>query len=271
VPEGQGRLSRWLTVASADLDDSIARRDLWIHQGLIDVLRRYRRTRIGPFWHTLQLGAMIVLLGFVWSALFKIDPGSYFLSLTPTLIVWTLISTIVVDGCAVLVAAQATALSIRFPYTAFVFAHLWRALLVFGHHLILLVLIYAAFLRVPGTEILLAVPALLLILVNGFWITLLLSVATLKARDVQQVVASGMQIAMFATPVFWPRELLGPQFAALVDYNPLYHLLRLGRDPFVGQVPPLESWLWAIGMGVVGVMAALFVFGRVRHRLAYWY
>ncbi len=264
-------MNGWLRVAAADLDSSISRRDLWIHQGFIDVLRRYRRTMLGPLWHTLHLGAMILLLGFVWSAIFKMDTAGYFRTVTPTLIVWTFISSIIVEGCGTFVAAQSTALSIRFPFTAFIFAHLWRMVLIFAHHLVLLVLVYLVLGPVPGATLLLAIPGIALILVNGFWISLVLSILTLKARDVQQIVASGMTIALFATPVFWPRDLLGPNFAALIDYNPLYHLLRIGRDPFIGQAPPIESWLWASGMAVVGLTASLLLFGAVRRRLAYWY
>lgn len=264
-------MSGWLRVAAADLDASIVRRDLWIHQGLIDVLRRYRRTVLGPLWHTLHLGAMILLLGFVWSAIFRIDTVAYFLTVTPTLIVWTLISSIIVEGCGTFVAAQSTALSIRFPYTAFVFAHLWRMMLIFAHHLALLVVVFMALGVWPSPVMLLAVPGLLLILLNGFWISLLLSILTLRARDVQQIVTSGMLIAMFATPVFWPRDLLGPRFSILIDYNPLYHLLLIGRDPLIGRVPPIESWLWAAGMAGIGLCLTLVIFGSVRRRLAYWY
>lgn len=264
-------MTSWLRVAASDLDSSIARRDLWIHQGFIDVIRRYRRTMLGPLWHTLHLGAMILLLGFVWSAIFKIDTAAYFRTVTPTLIVWTLIASIVVEGCGTFVAAQSTALSIRFPFTAFIFAHLWRMVLIFAHHLVLLVIVYLVLGAWPGSTLLLAIPGLALILLNGFWISLLLSILTLKARDTQQIVASGMQIALFATPVFWPRDLLGPQFAALIDYNPLYHLLLIGRDPFIGRTPPMESWLWAASMAAVGLTVSLLLFGAVRRRLAYWY
>jgi ABC-2 type transport system permease protein len=264
-------LFRWLNIASVDIDDSLARRDLWIHQGLIDVVRRYRRTWIGPLWHTLHLGAMILLLGMVWSTIFKLDLRSYFLTLTPTLIVWALVSSMIVEGCGVFVAAQGTALSIRFPFTAFTFGHLWRVLLVFFHHLLLLAIVYVVFAAFPLNTILLVIPGLLVILINGFWMSLLLSILTLRARDVQQFVASGMQIAMFATPVFWPRDLLGERFAALVDYNPLYHLLLLGREPLVGRAPPLESWLWGATLAVFGMLFTLMLFGRVRHRLTYWY
>ncbi len=264
-------MNSWLRVAVADLDMSIQRRDLWIHQGFIDVLRRYRRTMLGPLWHTLHLGAMILLLGFVWSAIFKIDTAVYFRTVTPTLIVWTLIASTIVEGCGTFVAAQSTALSISFPFTSFVFAHLWRMLLIFAHHLMLLVLVYGILGVMPDANLLFAVPGILLVLVNGFWISLLLSILTLKARDVQQIVASGMQIALFATPVFWPRDLLGAGFSHLIDYNPLYHLLRVGRDPFMGEAPPLESWLWTGGMAVVGLTASLLLLGAVRRRLAYWY
>jgi ABC-type polysaccharide/polyol phosphate export permease len=80
-----------------------------------------------------------------------------------------------------------------------------------------------------------------------------------------------MQIAIFATPVYWPKEMLGPQLAFAADYNPLFHLVLILRDPLLGNVPPLESWIWALVTFAVGSVATLWVYGRNRDRLPYWF
>jgi ABC-type polysaccharide/polyol phosphate export permease len=80
-----------------------------------------------------------------------------------------------------------------------------------------------------------------------------------------------MQIMMFVTPVFWPKELLGPRLAAAAELNPFYHLVRILRDPLLGTVPPLTSWLWASGTLVLGGALTFWLYGRVRNRLPYWY
>jgi len=258
-------------VALYDVKDAIRRYPLWIHQGWIDVVHRYRRTRIGPLWHTLSLGIFIISMGTIWAVILNVDPITYFRHVTINLIVWTLISNSVVEGTGIIVAGQATALSMRFPYCAFAFAHVWRGLLMFGHHLLLYVLVAVGTGLVPTPAIALAIPAVALILLNCAWISLLIGIACLRFRDLTPAVVSGMQVMMFVTPVFCPPTMLSQKLAFVAQLNPLYHLVLILRDPLLGNVPALASWLWTAGFAVVGWLITLWVYGRYRNRFAYWY
>jgi ABC-2 type transport system permease protein len=258
-------------VAVLDLKDAIARHSLWIHQGWVDVVHKYRRTRIGPLWHTLSLGIFIISMGTIYSVIFKIDPVVYFRDVTVNLIVWTLISSAITEGTGHFVAGQATALSMRFPYFAFTLALTWRGLLMFGHHLILFVLIAVATLLVPSPAIVLAIPALALVLLNCVWLSTLAGIACLRFRDLSPAIASGMQVLLFVTPIFWPADMLGERLAFLADINPLYHLVIILRDPLLGVVPATSHWLWAIGTAALGWFVTFSIYGRYRDRFAYWY
>ncbi len=244
---------------------------VWLHGGWIDVVWRFRRTRLGAFWHTLSLGAFVLVMGIVWSAILKQDPTSYFRYVGVNLIVWTLVASMITEGAGILIAGQSTALSMRYPYPAFALAHVWRALLLFAHHFVLYVAIAIGTGLILGPATLMAVPALLLIAANGVWMGLLVGMACLKMRDLQPAISSAMQILMFVTPVFWPPDLLGPQFAFVADLNPFYHLVRILRDPLLGAVPPVWSWLWVFATLLVGCVVTFWVYGRNRNRLAYWY
>ena len=267
MPSGGGPFS----VALLDLKDALARYPLWLHQGWVDVVHKYRRTRIGPLWHTLSLGIFIVSMGAVYSVIFKIDPVTYFRNVTVNLIVWTLISGAVTEGTGHFLAGQATALSMRFPYCAFSFAQTWRGLLMFGHHLLLYVLIAAATLLVPSAAIVLVIPALALVLLNCVWLSMIAGMACLRFRDLSPAIASGMQVLMFVTPIFWPADMLGQKLAFVAEFNPLYHLVVILRDPLVGRLPDAGDWLWAGGSAVVGWLVAFWIYGRYRDRFAYWY
>jgi ABC-type polysaccharide/polyol phosphate export permease len=123
----------------------------------------------------------------------------------------------------------------------------------------------------PTGAIVLAVPAVALILLNCAWISLLIGIACLRYRDLTPAVASGMQVLMFVTPVFWPPTLLGEKLALVSQLNPLFHLVLILRDPLLGSVPPLASWLWSIGFALAGWLVTLWIYGRYRDRFAYWY
>jgi ABC-type polysaccharide/polyol phosphate export permease len=159
----------------------------------------------------------------------------------------------------------------RYPYIAFTFAHVWRALLLFAHHFVLYIVVMVITLHVPGWPVLLAVPALALIAANGIWLSLLFGMASLRWRDLIPATTTAMQIMMFVTPVFWSKEMLGPELAFAADFNPLYHFVRIAREPLLGTVPPLTSWIWVAGTLVCGMTLTLWVYGRFRDRMAYWY
>jgi ABC-type polysaccharide/polyol phosphate export permease len=260
-----------LAIAWADIRESIRLAPVWLHAGWIDVVWKFRRTKIGPFWHTLGLAAFVVVMGVVWSRILNQDPIAYFRYVSTNLITWSLISTLVTDGTVILINGQYTALAMRYPYIAFAIGHVWRSLLLFGHHFVLYAVVMVGTMFNPGPVALLAIPGLVIVLANGIWISLLAGMLSLRRRDASPAIASAMQIMLFVTPVLWPKDLLGPELAYWSDFNPFYHVLAIVRDPLLGVAPSLANWLWSCGALVVGGFLTLGIYGRLRDRLVYWY
>lgn len=255
----------------ADFVLAVKLKPMWIHTGWIDVIWRFRRTRIGQFWHTLSLAALVIVMGVIWSTILKQDPIQYFRFVGTSMIVWSLVASFVTDGAAALISGEATALSMRFPYIAFAFQHAWKSLLLFAHHFVLYLAIIILTLQLPGYAVFLAIPGLFLVVANGVWMTLLVGMLCLKRRDFVLAIATAMQIGMFVTPVFWPKAMLGERLAFAADFNPLYHLMTILRDPLLGIVPPLESWLASLATLLVGWLLTAWIYGRFRDRMSYWY
>jgi ABC-2 type transport system permease protein len=258
-------------VALLDLNEALRLAPVWLHSGWIDVVWKFRRTRIGPFWYTLGLAAFVLTMGTIWGFILRQDPAEYFRYVTTSLIVWTLIASLITEGAGVLVAGQATALSMRFPFVAFACAHVWRAVLLFAHHFVLYVAVMVFTFHSPGWPVLLAPIGLVLIVANGVWISLLIGMICLRWRDLGPATSTAMQIMLFVTPVFWSPQMLGPELALAAELNPLFHLIRVVRDPLLGNVPPVESWIWVLGTLVVGMVVTLWAYGRFRDRMPYWY
>lgn len=259
------------SIAVSDFREALALAPLWLHSGWVDVIWRYRRTRLGPLWHTLGLGAFVLVMGVLWSRILNQDPVGYFRFVGTGLVVWSMVASFVTDGTSTFIGGQSSALAMRYPYPAFALAHVWRSLLLFCHHFLLVIILWIFTWQGPGPEILLIVPGLALLLLNGVWISTLVGMACLRRRDLVPAISTGMQIILFATPVFWPRDLLGSELAFAAELNPLYHLLQIVREPLLGNVPGLTHWLWGVGTCLVGWVATAWLYGRCRDRFAYWY
>ena len=260
------------TTAAEDLLRGLSRRELWGRLGWLDVKRRYRRTTIGPFWTSITLAIYVLSVGFVGAALWHQDVYEYLPFLVSGMVVWMLVSSIAMESCSMFIAGQALFRNIRFDYSILAYALVWRNFLVLLHNfvvyfLIVLVLKPSLF----GPTILLVLPGLALVIVNGVWVSLLLGLVCLRFRDVPPLVSSAIQISMLVTPLFWPAgTLTGLKRIVFVDINPLYHVLDVVRGPLMDRVPDAISYGVMIGMTIGGWWLTYAMFKRFRRRIAYW-
>lgn len=251
-----------------DFSTALERWPLWIRLGWQDVTLRYRRSVIGPFWLTASMGIMVGAMGLIYGELFNVDKATYLPFLTVGLLVWGLISSSISEGCQSFIEAHWLILQTNVPLSIFPLRVVWRNLVVFMHNLIIYVLVVLIFGVKPSWMLLLAIPGLLLILANGFWCAILLGMMSARFRDLPQIVASMLQIAFLATPIFWHANLITTKF--LVTANPFYHFIELVRAPLLGEAPAPLSWAVAGVMTVVGSSGTFLFFRRFRRRISVW-
>jgi ABC-type polysaccharide/polyol phosphate export permease len=254
-----------------DLVGGLRRRDLWGRLGWLDVKRRYRRTKIGPFWSSLTLAVYVMAVGLVGSGLWNQDLQIYLPYLTSGMLVWTLLSVLIVESCTLFVQGHALFRNVNFEYSILAYAMVWRNFLLFLHNFaVFAVVILVLNVKLLNVATLLAIPGLILVLINGVWIALLVGLVCLRFRDVQPLVQTAVQIGMLVTPIFWAPEALGRYQTVFVQLNPIYRLIDIVRTPLMGQVPTLASYAGAFAITVVGWATTYYVFRKFRKRIAYW-
>ncbi|QGU33264.1 ABC transporter permease [Thermochromatium tepidum] len=245
------------------------RRELWMTLGLQDVRQRYRRSKLGPFWITLSMAIMVLALGLLYGQIFGQDLHDYMPFLAVGFVIWHLIASLVNDGCQSFILAEGMIRQLNAPLSIYVYRVLWSTLIAFAHNIWVFFMV-ALWFGVDLNWNLLWVPvALLVLLLNGFWIALFLGVLSARFRDVPLIVGSMVQVLFFITPVIWKPEML-PGRALWLHLNPFYHLVEIMRAPLLGQAPALANWLPVIAITIVGWSLALFFYSAYRWRIAYW-
>jgi len=258
--------------AAADLWGGTLKWQLWGRMGWLDIKRRYRRTLLGPLWTALTLFIFVMVLGSVGSGLFSRQTQEYLPFLVAGMVVWTMLSNIILESGSVFLVGAGLIRQKSFEYSTLVYALVWRNFIVFLHNMIVyfvIVLLYEP--HILSLKLFLAIPALALLMINGLWIGLLLGVITARFRDIQQLVQSIIQVAMFVTPLFWsPDNLHGARRLIFVTLNPLYHLVSIARDPMLDKWPDASSYLANIVIVIVGWTVAFIFFSKFRKRISYW-
>jgi ABC-type polysaccharide/polyol phosphate export permease len=266
-----GRSSAAAT-AWEDLAGGLRRSALWGRIGWLEIKRRYRRTVLGPFWNSVSLAVYTTTIGILGAGLWHQDLRQYLPFLATGMIVWTLVSTIVIESCQMFVTGHALFRHVRFEYSVLAYALVWRNLIVFLHNVLIYLTGALLFgLDFVGLHLLAAIPGLALVLVNAVWIALLVGMACLRFRDLQPFVAMVIQILMLATPIFWsPETLAGLHRVVFVQTNPVFHVIDVVRAPLLGQIPAIASYVVVAGMAFVGWSITFMLFAYFRKRISYW-
>jgi lipopolysaccharide transport system permease protein len=242
---------------------------VWLALGWHDIRQRYRRSVLGPFWFTLSTLIMVAVLGALYSTLLVQEITEYLPYLGVGLVVWHYLSACVNEGSTAFIGSAYLIRQIRMPITVHVCRIVWRNFVILLHSLPIIVIMFFIFGHVPGLGILLVIPGLLLLLLNGVWVGIVLGILCARYRDVLPIVGNLLQVAFFFTPIMWSKELLKGR-AWVADYNPLHHLIEIVRAPILGQPIELQSWVWSMGLLLLGFSAAQYLMVRCRNRVPYW-
>ncbi len=237
--------------------------------GWLDIRLRYRGSMLGPFWLTISTGVMVGSLGFLYAALFHMDVSDYLPFLALSQVLWGFLATLVSESCTAFTESESVIRSVRMPFFLFAMRILIRNVLVLGHNVFVVVVVFVIFGVWPGAHALLVLPALPLWCLDALALSLLLGGFCARFRDIMPIVNSVMQIAFFLTPVIWKPTQLGAR-AVWLPLSPFYDMLEIVRAPLLGEIPPLLVWVGAIGFSVLLCGVSWMFFMRARGRIAFW-
>jgi ABC-2 type transport system permease protein/lipopolysaccharide transport system permease protein len=179
------------------------------------------------------------------------------------------VSTVIIEGCQTFLSAHNIITQVRMPFSVHAWRSVYRNLIVLAHNMVIVPLVLIIFSVPVGWSVLIIVPALAILTINGIWVSILLGMISARYRDVPPIVTSFVQVLFFVTPVFWPPEALGIWMQAL-PLNPLFAAVDVVRAPLLGSAPLAYSWTVLLVSTVVGCIGTFFLFAKFRPRIAYW-
>ena len=255
--------------AVRDLTEGFVRWWLWGLVAWCDIKQRYRGSVLGPFWLTLSTAVMIGSLGALYSRLFHTDVTTYLPYLSLGILTWGLISALLSECCTAFITAEHVIKQIRMPLSVHLYRVIARNVIVFGHNMVVFVVVGLYFQVSFGWADLMVVPGMVLLMLSMIPAGLILAAICARFRDIPPVVASLLQVIFFMTPIMWRPELLGANID-LALYNPFNCFIDLVRAPLLGEWAPATSWILALGTTAVSWLIAFPFFARFRARIAYW-
>lgn len=256
-------------LAVADVAGAIELWPLWVRLGWNDILHRYRRSTLGPFWFTASMAITIVALGMVYSQVLNLPARELMPHVCVGLIVWGLMNSVLLDAGELFTGSESYIKQVKLPYSLYVFRFVLSKAIIVAHDFPIYVATVLYFQIWPGPVALYAIPGFLLLLINSALVSLSLGIASARFRDIPRIVASISQIVFLITPIIWMPSLLG-QRSYLASANPFFHLIEIVRAPLLGSAPSGHTVVVMIAITAANFLLAAALFSQYRSRIAYW-
>lgn len=252
--------------------------DVWKYRYLLflfvkrDFIAQYKQTILGPFWHILQPAITSIIFMFVFGKVAGIPtdgipPMLFYLS---GLTLWNYFSACFTNTSNTFLANAGIFGKVYFPRLIIPLSVVVSNIIRFGVQMafFLVVLLYYHF---TGYSIhlsvdLLILPFLIFLMAGiGLGLGIIVSSLTTKYRDLSILMAFGVQLLMYATPVIYPLSYLNNTvYIFYVKLNPLSAILESFRfSIFQRGEFNFNDLAYSFGFMVLVLTAGLLIFNKV--------
>lgn len=258
--------------AGSDAWYPVEQRDRFIVAQLVskDFKLKYRRSILGVAWSVLNPLLMMCVMAAVFTRMMRFSSEaipSYPLYIILGNITFTLMSDSTSQGMHSIIDASTLLKKVKIDRWVFPVEKVLFAMVNFSFSLIA-VLIVMLIVHVLPTWTALLLPIFLVYLaVFCIGISMLLSTAAVFFRDVLHLWSVVLTAWTYATPLFYPEEILPAWMLSLERFNPMYHYVGYIRELLLYQrVPTLEMNLACAGFALGALVIGILVFRRFEHK-----
>lgn len=249
--------------------DLISHRDLILNLTLKDFRLRYRGSVLGFFWSLLNPLAMMVVLSFFFSTLFRENIADFPVFVLPALLVWRFFSVATMSSLESIAGNKSLITKVYFPRWLLVLSNNLANLI--GSSLEFLVL-FPLMLLLGGkvTPFVLLIPIILAtetFLVFG--ISLMLSAVNVYYRDFSQVWDIFLQAAFYLSPIFYSESIIPSRFQFIYSLSPTTRVIEAARSIiYYGRPPALSDFLIILVASGVFLLIGAAIFNALEKRFA---
>ena len=244
-------------------------RDLLRQLVIRDIKLRYKRSVLGFTWTILNPLFAMAIFTMVFSRVFG-GGRNYPLYVVTALLGWSLFSVGTTRGMESLVLNGPIIRKVFVPKVIFPVAAITSQVVNFLFSLVPLALFMLAIGAGFGASLLWLPLPLLSLTCFALGLSLILGTFNVFFRDVKYIYEAGVLAWFYATPVFYPPEIIPAKFKFLLHVNPMYALLESLRAPiYLGIAPPLGLFIFGFVVSISTLAIGWVVFHRFEARFIY--
>lgn len=232
------------------LRESTRAPEFWTYSSWLDIVTRYRRTRLGLLWIFVPVALFVVAIGNVYARIMGHEPAFYIPYLAVGYVVWRFIVQCTSDASTILRGHKPFIMDGRVRLTDFVLRSIAKSFFFFVCTLVVIVAALAWSPEMHWPRMFTMALTFPLVVLNMIWWSTCMALIGARHPDAGEMTATVLRFGMLLTPILWVGERFPPGtiYWWAVQINPAYHLINVVRAPILGQ--PIDP----ITIAYVGVM-----------------
>ena len=241
----------------------------WIYLGFLDILLKYRRSVIGPWWSSITTAILIVTLSFLWSKIFNLQISNYVPYFTTGYILWIFFSNVVLESCTVLNENALIIKQTNIPICSYILRNISKNIILFLHNSVVLIIVISLYININLASFMMVLLGLLIFILISFNIAVVVSIISSRFNDFAQLVINLVQITFFLTPIIWEPTFLKDKIW-VTNLNPLYHWIEIIRSPLLNQKYDIYSLIVSIASLFILILIAIIILGITHKKISKW-
>jgi lipopolysaccharide transport system permease protein len=262
------------------IPDLVRARELWFDLVWKDVRIRYRYAALGLLWAVLEPLFMMLVLTFVISVVFELQPGRRPDGVGPGfdavfilsgLLAWQFLAAALTSSARSLIDGENLVTKVNFPREVLPLAAIGSACVNLIIGAVLLSAVYLVTIGLPPASAGWAVALIGVEVMLAAGLGLLVATLNLAFRDVGYITNAALLFGFYATPVFYSPEFVQNALAArdlewlypVYFVNPMAGLITgLRQALFYQQTPDVSLVAWPVFCAIALFATGLIVFRR---------
>lgn len=251
-------------------------KDLWRYRDLLvlfvkrDFVSFYKQTVLGPLWFFIQP----IFTTIVFSAIFgnlagiSTDGLPKYLFYLSGITCWNYFSDCLTKTSTVFKDNANIFGKVYFPRLIMPLSIVTSCLIRFGVQFLLFLLMmlyfYATGSSFHVTYAIVFFPLLVLLMAMlGLGLGLIITALTTRYRDLSFLVAFGVQLLMYGTPIVYPLSFASEKYKTLIQLNPMTSIVEVFRYAFLGQGSFTTWGIWySVTITVIILFSGILIFNK---------
>jgi lipopolysaccharide transport system permease protein len=235
-----------------------------------DLILRYRRTVLGPFWSVLSTTIFAVLIGIFWAIIFNDLNFEYFLHVYIGFIIWNLIQNMTIGSVNILTQDHNELIkNTNIPISVLILRHTLRSFIIMSYFLpiILILLIFRGKMEIIIIPLLIA--ALIMIFIIFFLLSSIISILCSRYRDLIELLSLTIGSSLLITPVIWDSKMLA-SYQKFVYLNPFAIIIDSLRKPLLSEDINFILYIYLIGIILSLLIILKFIYKKKGNLIVFW-